>query len=720
MGHPLKTLPTYRNHILVRRTLERTEYTDEPERGEQMGMEKLLPRKSGPAPLRGVTALVGAGASVDAGIPMAWPLFDEIVGSLVKTDWAVKELGRLARLPRKDARDEHDVIRLETLLLWVGRIYDPSLAVFGFLDEFTEPAELHRRFAGAARLGLRLTTVNFDDLLERALIEQGDLPVTIDAHGLPLSRPLGIPVIKFHGTRARHLKGKVTRPARSLHATTQVIAATNPGAFLNTRAATALSCAVDDRVLIVAGYSASDDLDIVPALRLTKPRRVIWIDHDDSEPEVVRLKPRARDAPLWHSLLDRMRQSGTDIRVLRGRTAEVMEALALTAPSIVKSPLPRRVPNWRVAVKRWARSVRSHDPTGLGLAALLFGDMGRYELNERALVESRPSPLPDGRWTAARCDYEQAQTAMLKRPGDPAAAYALGLRAKRQASGRVNERVAVLADLLLGRAAFLQQEYDTARGHFLEARDAVLPGSIEWAHALAWLGRTEVWGRHPRRGMRDLKRAAAVFRRGGELEALLDAAEAIGIGRLALIEISRARPALTEARKLAGSLGYVDRRFTTECGLAEAEVLGGAIATARSMIDGALALVADRGHDEVADAWALLVEVELEQGRFRAAAKAAGKALATTTVVNRTRCCLHLTNLAEARYLSGYMAAASRALEEAERCPGECTEQLGEAKCDLLRSALNGEAVRRSLRQGLLPAESVRLERAIARVGGSR
>jgi tetratricopeptide (TPR) repeat protein len=646
---------------------------------------------------------------------MAYPLFDAIVGCLVSQKWAAEELSRLARLPRADARDEHDVIRLETLLLWVGRIFDPSLSLLGFLDEFTKPAGLHRRLARAARLGMQLTTVNFDDLLERALLQQGDLPYTLDAHDRIPARVPGVPVVKFHGTRVRHLQGKFMPPNRSLHATTQVIAEANPNAFLNERAASALSRSIDGRTLVVAGYSASDDLDIVPALQETRPARVIWIDHAECEPTRARLRPKAGDAPAWHSLLSEMRRSGAEVTVLRGRTSGAMEELGLSDPNPGDGTRrTKRKPHWQGSIKRWAQSVGKHDPTGLGLAALLFGDMGRYVLNERALLKSRPSPLPDGRWTAARRYYELGQTALLKNPTDLTTAYQRGLKAKRMAIGPANTLVAMHADLLLGRSAFLQQEYAKARRHFLDARDFSPSGSIEWAHALAWLGRTEIWNRRPSRGMRNLKRAADIFRRNGELEALLDAVEATGLGRLALMEIAAARLALTEARNLARSLGYVDRRFTTECSLAEAAALEGETKIASRTLRAALSL-ASPDHSEIADAWALLAEVEMESARFRAAAHASREACACTTVVNRARLCLLLTNLAEAQYLSGYMAASSRTLKEAEDCPAEHVDPLGAAKREFLHAIFAGEPPP-SEPPNMLPAEKIALERAISRL----
>jgi tetratricopeptide (TPR) repeat protein len=282
------------------------------------------------------------------------------------------------------------------------------------------------------------------------------------------------------------------------------------------------------------------------------------------------------------------------------------------------------------------------------------------------------------------------------------------------ASGPANARVAIHVDLLLGRAAFFQQEYAKARCHFLDARNLTPSGSIEWAHALAWLGRTEIWDRRPSRAMLNLKRAADVFRGSGELEALLDAVEAVGVGRLALMEIPAAQLALTEARNLARSLGYVDRRFTAECSLAEADILEGQTTIATRALRAALVL-APPGHDEIADAWALLTEVEMESGRFRAAAHASREARARTTVINRVRGCLLLANLAEAQYLSGYTVASTRTLEEAERCSAKHVDPLGEAKRDLLQSVFAGDPPP-PRQPNLLPAEQTMLERAINRL----
>ena len=69
------------------------------------------------------TILIGAGASVSAGLPSAYDLCDELIENLVKRRWACDELRRLVRNNRSDMRDEFDFIRFETLLTWINDVY---------------------------------------------------------------------------------------------------------------------------------------------------------------------------------------------------------------------------------------------------------------------------------------------------------------------------------------------------------------------------------------------------------------------------------------------------------------------------------------------------------------------------------------------------------------------------------------------------------------------
>jgi hypothetical protein len=119
---------------------------------------------------------------VESGLPTAYSFSDVLIDSLVHRRWAAAELKALTRMPRPGALDENDAIRFELLLLWIADVFDRELRLLDLLDEFTTPGPLHRRLAAAVQQGLRLVTTNFDDLLERALLEAGATPATVDAH----------------------------------------------------------------------------------------------------------------------------------------------------------------------------------------------------------------------------------------------------------------------------------------------------------------------------------------------------------------------------------------------------------------------------------------------------------------------------------------------------------------------------------------------------------
>lgn len=118
------------------------------------------------------TALVGAGISVDAGVPMAMPVIDAVLDACIPTTWARDELKRSARGGRAGQRGPDDFLRFEVLLDWVAKLLDPELEVLDFLAAYPAPGGLHRRLAwGAADGALTIVTPNFHDLLEQAVDE---------------------------------------------------------------------------------------------------------------------------------------------------------------------------------------------------------------------------------------------------------------------------------------------------------------------------------------------------------------------------------------------------------------------------------------------------------------------------------------------------------------------------------------------------------------------
>lgn len=182
------------------------------------------------------------------------------------------------------------------------------------------------------------------------------------------------------------------------------------------------------------------------------------------------------------------------------------------------------------------------------------------------------------------------------------------------------------------------------------------------------------------------------------------------------MRLSDAQRALDEAHSVAKALGFVDRRFTTACSMAELRLLTGEHLDAERRVRSALRLSQVAGHDEVADAWAVLAESSLGLGHIRAAARAARRAIATTTSVNRSRTQERLCLLAEAQVRAGAERAARATVGRAStRELGEATA-LGGAWTAALELALDRGRLVRSGSGPLLPAEIVRLADSVRRL----
>ncbi len=609
--------------------------------------------------LDSVAALLGAGVSVGAGLPTGYQLFDELVDQLIRSKWAASELKNLARTARPDMDDEHDAIRLETLLLWVADVFDEELGFFDFLDSYQRPAILHLAFAQAALKGAAVITTNFDDLLERAIAMSGGVARTVDAHS-SRARLDDIPIIKLHGTWRTHSDSHIRRSRSPLHATIERIAAANPEAVLDDRALRLLLDTVEGRHLIVAGYSASDDLDVVPALRQSKPEHVTWIDHQDFAPRQTPLDKA--DVTSWTTLLDHWANAGVQVTLWQGRTNEVTTQLGL-AP-LVSPPQPLPPGEWRKAVRRWAEGVRWNDPTGLGTAGLLFGEMRRDELAERAFRQSRGSRRhPNAGWTAVRRKYEIAQFELLKQRSDPELAGRLARQSRVEALRVGDGTMALFSLVLMGRASFLQQAWIEAERIFNDAAEEAQTDRHR-AYALSWLGRTRVWAGEAEFAREPLSRSAREMRRTGNLEGLLDVLDGLGLAEMLTGRMPAARKHLEEALSIAESLGFVDRKLTLETSLAEEAFAKGDLDEAVRRVNLAIALP-ELDHDEISVTWSVLADIKLEQGRIPEALTAIENALNTLTIVTRETESSFLDLKSEILYRVGRLTEAQRFAERA-------------------------------------------------------
>ena len=237
-------------------------------------------------------------------------------------------------------------------------MFDESLGCFEFLDLYRDPGPTHDSLAAAAADGMRLLTVNFDDLFERAIDRIGLIPRTVDADrqdGVEWSNGTHVPVVRLHGTRRSHIDGTVHPSLDSVQATTVGIAATSPGTQLSDRAIGTFQEAVNHRTLVVLGYSASDDLDVVPTLQQADPAKLIWLEYEESSPRKV----SAPQEPGASAVVGIVKDRGIEVQVIRGRTSESLRLLGF--PAGFKPPRIRV--NWTHSIRNWANRHRWKDPT---------------------------------------------------------------------------------------------------------------------------------------------------------------------------------------------------------------------------------------------------------------------------------------------------------------------------------------------------------------------
>lgn len=230
--------------------------------------------------------LVGAGISLDApaNFPIASNIMNailegispsvEIVNSLkslkVRTEGNYAELEDIYHLTG-------DQIRFETLIDVVSK-FDKELNILDAICNYTTPNLNHYNLANLAIHGNYILTPNFDDLIERAIINLGYNPITIcsehdfasyklEAH--PTNNSI-VPVFKLHGSFFRY-KGnghEKSLAKETLQASLTSILSNNQDLILSTSKYRLLKSIMETtNTLIAAGYSGFDDFDIVPSLK---------------------------------------------------------------------------------------------------------------------------------------------------------------------------------------------------------------------------------------------------------------------------------------------------------------------------------------------------------------------------------------------------------------------------------------------------------------------
>lgn len=237
------------------------------------------------------TFFAGAGISMDSPskIPCAIPIMKSIINSLTTDDNVRNELMKRDTRAGIDGlyKSSGDYLRFEKLIEVVSSV-DKELHILDAIKNYKSPNLNHYNLAQLAIDGNFVFTTNFDDLIERAIIEMGQVPRTIcskkDYDNFSFDERNSIPVFKLHGSYYRYIgRGKEKRNAKeSIQATIRSIVSNKSTLLLDPFKSSLIEkCVKKTKKLIFVGYSGSDDFDIVPSLLQMTLSNILWINHCD-------------------------------------------------------------------------------------------------------------------------------------------------------------------------------------------------------------------------------------------------------------------------------------------------------------------------------------------------------------------------------------------------------------------------------------------------------
>lgn len=229
---------------------------------------------------------VGAGVSLNAptNIPTGYTIVEEIFKHLSPSIHYRGKLLELANSGRKYKKNPHDYIRFE-LLFEVIRMYaDEKLNVLKFIDSYETPNILHFSLAEKAINNCIVITTNFDCLIEKAIIKLGFEPISIcsdsDFRSWESFKSEGfIPVFKIHGSFRRYHGEKYKNVSNTIMATLDKISSNVQYLSLSKAKDSFLTKTTCNKEIVVAGYSGSDDFDIIPTFKKIQFEQLTWIEH---------------------------------------------------------------------------------------------------------------------------------------------------------------------------------------------------------------------------------------------------------------------------------------------------------------------------------------------------------------------------------------------------------------------------------------------------------
>ena len=221
-----------------------------------------------------VTFLAGAGISYPppARLPTVVSFIEQVVRHCSNGPDA---FDAIARFMRSGATTSP---RFEVLVEAIGQLGVDMLSIGSLFDSLS-PNLLHRYLARQCEAGAVIVTTNFDNCLERAF-RADCVRVVFRGGDLDKSGPPASAIVKPHGSNpidARDQAGELVVSIRALSRTAK-------GFQFFPVWRSYLRSLFSDRVVVVVGYSGSDDFDITPVLLESRPRALLWLDYAPGAP----------------------------------------------------------------------------------------------------------------------------------------------------------------------------------------------------------------------------------------------------------------------------------------------------------------------------------------------------------------------------------------------------------------------------------------------------
>ncbi|HUW90290.1 MAG TPA: tetratricopeptide repeat protein [Candidatus Nanopelagicaceae bacterium] len=243
------------------------------------------------------TFLVGAGISMDP--PSNLPSARMFVKGLFKYYAPEEEIEKLSSL---------DSLRYEFLVEKTQNLFDKDIKFLDYLDHVKEPNAIHLFLANMIMRYNYVITTNFDYLLEMAMQKKLSIypmynyfhekfMVIITKEDYEKNVINQFPVIKIHGSKWDCIKGRLTKDSLITTISTLGKEKEKGKTFaIEAYKRKLINTVMQDRDLVIMGYSGGDDFDISPMLKeLNTIKRIIWIDHNpdaiSGDQEIYHYKP---------------------------------------------------------------------------------------------------------------------------------------------------------------------------------------------------------------------------------------------------------------------------------------------------------------------------------------------------------------------------------------------------------------------------------------------